>query len=74
MTLDFLQPGMAGRVLGLTALGDLGQRLMDLGFHPGVELKVIRNAPLRDPLEVQMLGYFISLRHNEARFVEVERL
>ncbi len=74
MTLDILRPGSQCRVLGLTTAGNLGQRLMDLGFHPGVELRVIRNAPLLDPLEVEMLGYCISLRHNEASFVEVEHL
>ncbi len=74
MNLDALGPGASCRVLGLTTAGSLGQRLMDLGFYPGVTLKIIRNAPLRDPLEVEMLGYCISLRHDEAGYVEVEAL
>ncbi len=73
-TLDNLVPGTRGRVLGLTATGDLGQRLMDLGFYPGVEFRVIRNAPLLDPLEMEMMGYCVSLRHQEAGFVEVQAL
>lgn len=74
VTLDFLDPGACGKVLALTATGDLGQRLMDLGFYPGVEFRVIRNAPLLDPLELEMMGYCISLRRREAGFVEVEPL
>jgi ferrous iron transport protein A len=45
---------------------------MDMGVYPGLYLKVIRNAPLEDPMEVELDGYFVSLRHDEARFVEVE--
>lgn len=74
ITLDFLSPGTCGKVMALTATGDLGQRLMDLGFYPGVEFRVIRNAPLNDPFELEMMGYCISLRHREAGFVEVEPL
>ena len=50
----------------------LGQRLLDLGIYPGLELVVLRNAPLEDPMEVEVNGSFLSLRHSEARFVEVE--
>jgi len=73
-TLDHLAPGTRGRVLALTATGDLGQRLMDLGFYPGVEFRVIRNAPLMDPFEMEMMGYCVSIRHQEAGFVEVQSL
>lgn len=45
---------------------------MDMGLYPGLTLNVVRNAPLADPLEVEIDGYFISLRHEEARFIEVE--
>ena len=72
MTLDKLKPGSAGRIKNLSVQDKLGQRLMDLGIYPGLPLKVIRNAPLEDPMEIQLDGYFVSLRHNEARQVEVE--
>lgn len=73
-TLDSLPPGSCGRVVALTATGGLGQRLMDLGFYPGVQFRVIRNAPLLDPFEIEMMGYCVSLRHQEAGFVEVKLL
>lgn len=72
MTLDQMKPGSEGRIKRLSVRDKLGQRLMDMGIYPGLDLKVVRNAPLEDPMEVQLGGYFISLRHDEARFVEVE--
>ncbi len=71
-TLDQLKPGNEGRIKKLSIRDKLGQRLMDMGVYPGLRLKVIRNAPLEDPMELELDGYFVSLRHDEARFVEVE--
>jgi len=71
MTLDEMKPGSSGQIKRLSIRDKLGQRLMDMGIYPGLQLKVIRNAPLEDPMEVELDGYFVSLRHDEARFVEV---
>jgi ferrous iron transport protein A len=71
-TLDEMKPGSEGRIKRLSVRDKLGQRLLDMGIYPGLQLKVIRNAPLEDPMEVELDGYFVSLRHEEARFVEVE--
>jgi len=72
MTLDQLRPGSSARIKRLSARDKLGQRLIDMGVYPGVQLRVIRNAPLEDPMEIELDGYFVSLRHDEARVVEVE--
>lgn len=72
MTLDELKPGSRCRIKRLSARDKLGQRLLDMGVYPGMRLTVVRNAPLEDPMEVELEGYFVSLRHEEARFVEVE--
>ncbi len=72
MTLDQLKPGNKCRVRSLSAGDKLGQRLLDMGIYPGMLLTVVRNAPLQDPMEVKLEGYLISLRHEEARVVEVE--
>lgn len=72
MTLDELQPGVSCKVTGLTASGALGQRLMDLGFFPGAAIAIVRNAPLVDPVELHLDGYHVSIRHSEARHIEVE--
>ncbi len=71
MTLDELRPGNKCTIKKLSAQNKLGYRLMDMGIYPGLELKVIRNAPMEDPMEVEIDGYCISLRHDEAHFIEV---
>jgi len=72
MTLNELTPGTACTMTDLTAPGALGQRLMDLGFCPGAEIEIVRNAPLVDPVELHLDGYHVSIRHNEAKHIEVE--
>lgn len=72
MTLDELKPGHSCRIKKLSVRDKLGQRLLDMGVYPGTNLTVVRNAPLEDPMEVELEGFFVSLRHEEARFVEVE--
>lgn len=64
-------PGESGSIKRVTAKGKLGQRLMDLGLYPGLTLKVVRNAPLEDPMQIEISGYFLSLRHEEADHVEI---
>jgi ferrous iron transport protein A len=71
MTLDELQPGTACTMTDITATGVLGQRLMDLGFYPGAAIEIVRNAPLIDPVELHLDGYHVSIRHNEAKHIEV---
>ncbi len=73
MTLDKLTPGSICLIKKLSIGDKLGQRLMDMGIFPGLVLNVVRNAPLEDPMQVEIDGYSISLRHAEARFVEVEQ-
>ncbi len=72
MTLDELKPGLSCTVTDVTIDGALGQRLMDLGFYPGVKVEIVRNAPLVDPVEIHLDGYHVSMRHNEAKHIKVE--
>ncbi len=72
MTLEDIRPGNSCIVRDVKAQGPLGQRLMDLGFFPGVRIDVIRNAPLVDPVEVRLDGFSVSIRHEEAASIEVD--
>lgn len=73
-TLNDIAPGGNCSIHKLNARGQLGQRLMDLGFFPGVRVTVIRNAPLVDPIDLEMEdGYHVSIRHEEAEAIEVAR-
>ena len=74
MTLDQMKPGMQCRITKLSIRDRLGQRLMDMGVYSGIKVTILRNAPLDDPMELELDGCCVSLRHAEARFVEVESL
>ncbi|WP_286169821.1 FeoA family protein [Halocella sp. SP3-1] len=69
--LDKLKPGQECKLIDVHLTGANGQRLMDMGFMPGVKIKVLRNAPLTDPVELEIRGYNVSIRHAEARYIEV---
>ena len=71
MTLNELKPGQECRVVKVNVGGVTGQRLLDMGLVPGTQIKVVRNAPLVDPVDLQLRGYHLSMRHSEARGVEV---
>lgn len=67
----------AGRpclLLGLLASGRKGQRLADIGFLPGLAVRVVRRAPLGDPLEVDLAGVRLCIRTEEAGQVLVRPL
>jgi len=74
INLDKLKPGQRCSIIDVHLGGINGQRLMDLGFIPGIEVTVVRNAPLVDPVELEIRGYNVSIRHTEARYIEVSLL
>ena len=51
--------------------GSFRRRISEMGFVSGKEITVLKNAPFRDPIEYQLLGYNISLRRAEANLIEV---
>jgi hypothetical protein len=61
-----------GRVLTLADIDHGG--LMDMGFIRGATGKVLREALLKDPIELEMMGYKISLRRAEAREIFVDEI
>ncbi len=74
MTLDDLTTGERGRVLKLLAKGPFKKRLLEMGFVSGAEVEVVKYAPLKDPVEYRVKGYHVSLRHDEAREIEIEKV
>jgi len=74
MTLDELKPGERATIVRIDGDGPLVQRLMALGMLEGSEVAMTRRAIGGDPVEVQIMGYALSLRREEARRVEVRPL
>ncbi len=71
--LDALEQGQTGVVVHVEGRGPARRRMLDMGLAPGAEVKVVRVAPLGDPIEFEVRGYSLSLRKQEAEAVIVER-
>ena len=71
LTLADVVTGEYGVIVRITGHGSFRHRLMEMGFVRGEKVKVIRNAPLRDPIEYEIMGGHVSLRRVEAQRVEV---
>lgn len=71
MRLSELKTGQTATVVKVLGHGGFRRRIMEMGFVRGSSVTVILNAPLRDPIEYQILGYNISLRRSEAKMIEV---
>jgi len=51
--------------------GPIRHRLLEMGLNPGTQIRVVKYAPLKDPIECQLKGYHIALRVAEASQVVV---
>lgn len=67
-----LKPGTEAIVLDVEGNTTLKQKLLGMGLTKGAEVKVVRNAPLKDPMEIEVRGYNLSIRKDEAKNVIVE--
>ena len=70
--LDQLKPGESGVIARMAAEGQLRSRLMDMGLIKGTQVTMVRKAPLGDPLEIEVKGYSLSLRKQEASLIYLE--
>ncbi len=67
-----LKVGQKALIRTVSAQGELGRRIRDMGLVPGTEIEITGRAPLRDPVALRMKGFTLSLRNNEADFITVE--
>lgn len=71
-TLNELKVGEHARILAVGGEGVLRQHFLDMGVIPGAETTVVKFAPLGDPMELQIHGYELTLRLEDAQKIEVE--
>ena len=71
MRLSELKTGEKGVIVKVLGHGGFRKRIVEMGFIKGKTVEVILNAPLRDPVKYKIMGYEISLRHQEADMIEV---
>lgn len=73
MNLNELKPSQQGTVISIGEKGPLRRRIMDMGITPGVTVKVVKVAPLGDPIEINIRGYELSLRKKEAEQIQIDK-
>ena len=71
MKLSELKTGERGVIVKVNGHGSFRKRIIEMGFVKGKSVKVVLNAPLKDPIEYEIIGYKISLRREEADKIEV---
>jgi len=71
--LSELKPGQVGVIVDIVGGSPrLRRRILDMGLVKGTKIRVVRVAPLKDPIEFQTSGYDLSLRRDEAKNIIVE--
>ena len=71
MRLSELQTGEKAYIVKVLGNGSFRKRIIEMGFVRGANVKAILNAPLKDPVEYQVMGYNVSLRKSEASMIEI---
>ena len=71
MKLSELKTGEKGIIVKVLGHGGFRKRIIEMGFIKGKEVEVLQNAPLQDPVIYKLMGYEVSLRHQEADMIEV---
>ena len=64
--------GEQGVVVSINCDSNTRRRLNDMGVFPGVLVKLIRVAPMKDPMQIEIRGYMLALRKLEASNIMVE--
>ena len=72
MTVRDLKVGESGVIAKVNTTGALKQRFMDMGLTKNVEVKIIKIAPLGDPIEIEVRGYNLSIRKGDAQNIEIK--
>ena len=69
--MDGMLPGESGYIHKVHGDGPVKRRLVDMGLVAGTSVKVLKYAPLGDPIELKVKGFNLSLRRSEAALVEI---
>jgi len=67
-----MQKNQTGTITAVKVGGELGRRVRDMGLVPGTRITIMGRAPLYDPVAIRIMGGTLTLRNNEADFIEVE--
>lgn len=71
MTLNELRPGQSGVITEVGGEGALRCRFLDMGLIPRTKVKLIKTAPMGDPIEIELRGYNLTLRIDDAKKIGI---
>ena len=71
-TLDSLKAGQCAIIKAVRGHGELRRHLLDMGLTPGIGVRVRKVAPMGDPIQIELRGYELTLRLDDARFAPIE--
>ena len=71
MKLHALKRGQSGTITAVGGAGALRCRLLDMGLIPKTKVKMIKIAPMGDPIEIRLRGYELTLRKEDASEIEI---
>jgi len=74
MNMTELDIGDKAEIISMKAKGEIGTRLIDMGLVKGTRFKLIRKAPLGDPIEIMVKRFLLTLRLDEAKNIFVEKI
>jgi ferrous iron transport protein A len=72
LNLRHMKPKQSGIIAAISAEGEVGRRLRDMGLVTGTRITVQGRAPLHDPVALRLMGFTLTLRNNEADYIDVE--
>jgi len=67
-----MKKGQSGTVTAVKVGGELGRRIREMGVVPGTRITIQGRAPLYDPVALRIMGGILTLRNNEADYIELE--
>ena len=71
MQLDELEIGRSARISSVGGEGALRQHLLDMGVIPGAIVKIVKLAPMGDPIELKIHGYELTIRLEDAKKIGI---
>ncbi len=74
MKLSQMKIGSQGKIVKVGGEGALRDRFLDMGLTPKTMVKVIKKAPLGDPIEITLRSYELTLRMADAEKIEVQEI
>lgn len=67
-----MKRNQGGTIVAINANGEMGRRIRDMGLVSGARIRIQGRAPLYDPVALRVMGTTLTLRNNEADYIEVE--